>query len=224
MFVFCLNIQCLLEVHSWELEHISTSSQHLHFWVFSFFVFGGGGGQGGPTNACSFFGRDVGKGMFYIGKRKKNKQTKNLLICSWKQSRSNLSCAKSWYHLADWEFLLLAVRYLLNCAMMTNANSLMNLPQLCYRTVMGDPDPWCFSYGVLVKRCDSDWWMKHVSFLVRMDFWASLDLMDQPGFDHQIFFWQYWTWDPSITFFGRCLSGCQEPRFAREMVNISFCG
>ena len=31
--------------------------------------------------------------------------------------------------------------------MMTNANSLMNLPQLCYRTVMGEPDPWCFSYG-----------------------------------------------------------------------------
>jgi len=40
-----------------------------------------------------------------------------------------------------------SIKYLLNCAMMTNANSLMNLPQLCYRTVMGDPDPWCFSYG-----------------------------------------------------------------------------
>lgn len=40
-----------------------------------------------------------------------------------------------------------SIKYLLNCAMMTNANSLMNLPQLCYRTVMGEPDPWCFSYG-----------------------------------------------------------------------------
>ena len=57
------------------------------------------------------------------------------------------------YHLpCTLRVLFLAVRYLLNCAMMTNANSLMNLPQLCYRTVMGDPDPWCFSYGALVKR------------------------------------------------------------------------
>ena len=46
-------------------------------------------------------------------------------------------------------YLAFHLRYLLNCAMMTNANSLMNLPQLCYRTLMGEPDPWCFSYGAL---------------------------------------------------------------------------
>lgn len=30
---------------------------------------------------------------------------------------------------------------------MTSANSLMNLPQLAYRTLMGEEKPWDFSYG-----------------------------------------------------------------------------
>ncbi|CAJ1337006.1 unnamed protein product [Effrenium voratum] len=40
-----------------------------------------------------------------------------------------------------------AIKYLLNCAFMTSTNSLMNLPQLVFRFLMGDPNPWEFSYG-----------------------------------------------------------------------------
>eukprot|EP00439_Symbiodinium_sp_Y106_P002048 s5384_g1.t1 len=40
-----------------------------------------------------------------------------------------------------------SIKYLLNCAFMTGANSLLNLPQLILRKLMGEGDPWNFSYG-----------------------------------------------------------------------------
>ncbi|CAJ1397237.1 unnamed protein product [Effrenium voratum] len=42
---------------------------------------------------------------------------------------------------------LFYVRYLLNCAFMTNTNSLLNLPQLCMRWLFEEAEPWPFAWG-----------------------------------------------------------------------------
>jgi len=42
---------------------------------------------------------------------------------------------------------LFSLRYLLNCAFLTNASSLLNLPQLFFRSLTEQKDPWVFAWG-----------------------------------------------------------------------------
>lgn len=71
------------------------------------------------------------------------------LISFWRGGRTGQKCGNAPARVCT-QFC--SIRYLLNCAFMTSTNSLMNLPQLVFRFLMGDPNPWEFSYGALAAQ------------------------------------------------------------------------